>query len=265
MTSEPLPDDVQAAVARAGPRLGPFARRLLWYSCVTSTSDIAARLAAAGAEEGTVVSADEQTHGRGRLGRQWASPAGAGIYASVILRPAAAVAPLMTIAAGVAVSEGIESATGLRTALKWPNDLYVGPRKLAGILAEAGTTAGAFDHVIVGFGINLLSAAYPADVASRATSVESEIGRLVDRGLVLAECLAAIAARYGDLRDGRREEIVARWRRRGSVTFGRHLEWNGSQGRIEGVAEDIDERGALIVRAGGQRLAVVSGEVRWRT
>ena len=87
---------------------------------------------------------------------------------------------LVTIAAGVAVAEGIEAATGLGPSLKWPNDVYVGSRKLAGILAEAGASQGAVDHVVLGFGINIRRAVYPADVEARATSIESELGRTVD-------------------------------------------------------------------------------------
>ena len=234
-------------------------------SRVTSTSDLAARFAAAGADEGTTVAAEEQTHGRGRLGRQWASPPGAGIYASTILRPSAGEASMLTIAVGVALSEGIEAATGLSPMLKWPNDLYSGSRKLAGILAEAGTTGGAIEYAVVGFGINLGPAAYPPEVASRATSIESEIGRAVDRGLVLAECLAAISARYSDLRAGSRPQILQQWRRRAARSFGRRVEWDSPAGVREGIAEDVDDRGALIVRCGADRIGLMSGEVRWKS
>jgi BirA family biotin operon repressor/biotin-[acetyl-CoA-carboxylase] ligase len=104
---------------------------------------------------------------------------------------------------GVAVADGVQVATGLSPSLKWPNDVYVGPRKLAGILAEAGGAGDGVQHVILGFGINLLTAAYPPDVAVRATSIESELGRRCDRGLVLTECLAALADRYAALQRAR--------------------------------------------------------------
>lgn len=264
MKPEPLPEDVRAAAERAGARLGLFAGRLLWFESVPSTNDVASRLAAAGGEEGLVVAANTQTRGRGRLGRQWSSPPDAGIYASAVLRPPQEIAVMMTIAAGTAISEGVEAATGLRTLLKWPNDVYVGARKLAGILTEAGTTGSTVDYAVVGFGINLRAAAYPADVAARATSLESELGRAVDRGLVLAECLAALASRYGDLRRGLAGEIIAGWRRRAAPTFGRRVEWDAPGGATEGVVEDIDDGGALIVRSAGERHRLVSGEVRWK-
>jgi BirA family biotin operon repressor/biotin-[acetyl-CoA-carboxylase] ligase len=260
---EALPEDVHAAFVRAGARLGMFAGRLLWYDTVTSTNDVASRMASSGAPEGTAVAANMQTMGRGRLGRRWASPPGAGLYASAIFRPAAHVAPMMTISAGAAIADGIEASSGLQTILKWPNDVYAGPRKLAGILAEAAATHGIVDHTILGFGINLMPAAYPAEIAARATSLESELGRPVDRGLVLAECFASLASRYEDLRAGRPEAIIASWRRRGAPTFGRRVQWDASGGVHEGVVEDIDDRGALVVRSGSRRLRIVSGEVRW--
>jgi BirA family biotin operon repressor/biotin-[acetyl-CoA-carboxylase] ligase len=259
----PLPDDVRTAIDGAGARLALFSGRLLWYASVPSTNELASRLAVGGAPEGMVVAANMQTMGRGRLGRQWSSPPDAGIYMSVLLRPPGDVVSMLTIAAGVAVAEGIQAATGLRTLLKWPNDVYAGGRKLAGLLAEAGTTGAGLSHAIVGIGINLMPAAYPPDVASRATSIESELGRAVDRGMVLAECLAALAQRYGDVREGRRGEIVARWRERAAATFGRQVEWDAADRVKRGVVLDIDESGALMVRCGDDRVRIISGEVRW--
>jgi BirA family biotin operon repressor/biotin-[acetyl-CoA-carboxylase] ligase len=258
-----LPPDIAEAVTRAGARLGPFAGRIRWYSEVTSTNDLAARLADAGAAAGTTIVADAQTAGRGRLGRVWASPAGAGLYTSIVLRPAPHVTPLLTLAAGVAIADGVQRATGLVTQVKWPNDIYVGGRKLAGILAEAGSAANGIPHVVVGFGINVLPAAYPADVAARATSIESELGRPVDRGQVLAESLAALTAWYAELEAGRGAAVIEQWRRRAVATFGRPIEWNVDGVAQAGVAENIDENGALLVKTNAGVMRVISGEVRW--
>ena len=254
---------------RLAPRLGLFASRVLFYLEITSTNDIAASLADGGADEGCVVIADAQTAGRGRLGRSWASPAGAGIYASVVLRPDVHVAPLLTIAAGVAIADGIEAATGLAPHLKWPNDIVIedgkskGARKLAGILAEGGTSASGSSWVVLGFGINVLPAAYPQDVAVRATSLETELGRKVDRGLVLAESLAALSARYGHLRAGRAHAVVTAWRARSGSMFGRRVEWDAEGTVLRGIARDIDEHGALLVSDESGIRRVISGEVRW--
>jgi BirA family biotin operon repressor/biotin-[acetyl-CoA-carboxylase] ligase len=172
------------------------------------------------------------------------------------------VAPLITIAAGVAVAEGIEAATGLKAQLKWPNDVCLAgdpARKLAGILAESISPS----TVVLGFGVNVMPAAYPSDVMPRATSIESELGRPVDRGLVLAECLVAVSARYRDLRHSRREDVIAAWRARASSMFGRRVEWDAGGTIQRGVAYDVDADGALLVRASGDVVRVISGEVRW--
>ena len=228
------------------------------FEAVTSTNDVAARLALQGAPEGVVVTADLQTAGRGRFGRAWASPPGAGVYASVVFRPTREVAPLLTIAAGVAIADGVQAATGLAAELKWPNDLYVGARKLAGILAEAADAA-----VVLGFGINVLPAAYPADVSARATSIEAELGRRVDRELVLSECLSALASRYAALQRGEQAAVIAAWRRRGAARFGRRVEWDRTSGPGRGIAQDIDAQGALLVTTDTGIERVISGEVRW--
>src|SRR5688572_5574311 len=212
-----LPEDLASALAMAGDRAGIFSRQVLWYADVGSTNDVAGALADRGEPEGTVVIADAQSAGRGRHGRAWASPPGAGLYMSIVMRPAAHTVRLLTIAAGVALADGIQAATGLQPQLKWPNDVYLGGRKLAGILAEAGTSKAGVQHVVLGCGINLMPAAYPPDVAARATSIESELGRPIDRGLLLVECLAALHLRYRELLSRASGAVIARWRDRKSV------------------------------------------------
>lgn len=256
----PLPPECAEALARAVHRLGPFAGHLLWYDTVRSTSDVAAALAERGAAEGSVVAANAQTAGRGRHGRRWVSPSGAGLYLSAVLRPSRAAVPVLTIAAGVAVADAIQAATGLDVAVKWPNDVYVGERKLAGVLAEA---ADRLTYVILGIGINVLAAAYPPEIAARATSLEEELGRPVDRGLLLAECLAALARRYDDLQGGRTDDIVDAWRRRAARTMGRRVRWDACGTTTEGVAENIDATGALIVRTSAGVVTITAGEVVW--
>jgi BirA family biotin operon repressor/biotin-[acetyl-CoA-carboxylase] ligase len=257
-TARTLPDDLAAALSRVQPRLGAIARQVLWFPEITSTNDVAAAMAADGREEGLVILADMQTAGRGRLGRTWTSPPGAGIYASLVFRPLPHVARLLTMAAGVGVADGIAAATGLEVELKWPNDVHCGGRKLAGILAERGS-----DHVVLGFGINVLRAMYPADVQARATSLEVELGRPVDRALVLAECLAALAARYRDLDAGRDAIVMAAWRARGASMIGRRVQWDAAGTVSQGRAERVDDDGALMVRTESGLVRVISGEVRW--
>ena len=222
-------------------------------------------MAERGTPEGRVIVANAQSAGRGRHGRSWASPPGAGLYVSTVLRPPPHALPLLTIAAGIAVAEAIQAATGLVTDVKWPNDVYAHGRKVAGILAEASSSsdAAAIQHVVVGAGINVMPAAYPPEIAGRATSLEVELGRGVDRGLLLAEYLSALAARYQDLLDRRGDAVVRAWRARAASMLGRRVEWEGSGATREGVALDIDDTGALLVRTSAGAVRLAAGEVRW--
>jgi len=258
-----IPADIREALEVYAGRTGMFAGHVHWFAETGSTNDVALRLAERGAAEGSLIGADAQTAGRGRLGRTWSSPPGAGLYVSVILRPPAEACPLVTITAGVAIAEGLRTATGLTTALKWPNDLYVGPRKVGGILAEAGTSPGGLSHVVLGFGINLMPAAYPADIAARAGSLESELGRPVDRGVTLAACLAALSRRYEDLVHRRTASLLDEWRALAAPTLHRRVECVARTGRVVGIAEDIDDTGALLVRTEHGTVRVISGEVTW--
>lgn len=228
------------------------------FQTVSSTMDVAAKLAAEGAAQGVVVAADEQTSGRGRRGATWVSPPGAGLYFSFVARPSSASLPLVTLAAGVGIRDGIQAATGLVAGVKWPNDLLVGTRKLAGILAEGlaiGTTGQA---VVIGVGVNVLRASYPLDVAARATSIEDELGRAVDRDALLAEVLAALERRLDTLeRDP--GDILRAWRDASPTATGTRVEWDGKHG----VTAGIDDGGALLVRTPSGVERVIGGELHW--
>jgi BirA family biotin operon repressor/biotin-[acetyl-CoA-carboxylase] ligase len=244
-----------------------FGEPLHRFEEIGSTNDEAARLAEAGAPEGTTVVAAAQTAGRGRLGRSWFSPAGAGLYASVIIRDRRA-APFVTLAAGVALAEGIRAASGLPVEIKWPNDLVIDSglgrrRKLAGILTEATSGAGGLQFVVVGFGINLLPAAYPPDIADRATSLVRELGREVDAAVVLDACLDALGERVDDVIEGRQREVLERWLVLSPSAVGSRVECEGAGGAFAGVTSGIGDDGALLVRAGSRVEAVRSGHVRW--
>jgi BirA family transcriptional regulator, biotin operon repressor / biotin---[acetyl-CoA-carboxylase] ligase len=258
-----IPPDISLTLDRARDRLGIFAGGVAWYEEVSSTNDVAVQMAEHRPGEGIIVVANAQSSGRGRLGRTWASPPGAGLYVSVVLRPPESAVSLLTLAAGVALTEGIEAATGLAPVVKWPNDLMLSGRKLAGILAEGRVQQSGAPFIVLGFGINLLTAAYPAEIAARATSLEAELGRPVDRGLVLAECLAALAERYAQLTDGAAHVILDAWRARARPMLRRMVEWEQHGRMRRGTAVDVDERGALLVTTGDTVERVISGEVRW--
>jgi BirA family biotin operon repressor/biotin-[acetyl-CoA-carboxylase] ligase len=257
-----LPGDIREALARAAPRMTRMAIDARYFESVGSTNDVALALAETGAPEGTTVIAGMQTAGRGRRGRGWFSPPGAGLYVSLVLRPPNEVQSTTTLMAGVALAEGVRASTGLAAAIKWPNDLLVDGRKLAGILAE-GPGSGASAVVILGFGINMTRAAYPSSIAARATSIEHELGRVPDRGVVLAESLASLSAWYARLVDGRFDAILSRWRELSPSSRGAAVEWLTPSGPVRGTTAGIDDRGALLVDVGSRRETIVGGEVTW--
>jgi BirA family transcriptional regulator, biotin operon repressor / biotin---[acetyl-CoA-carboxylase] ligase len=257
------PPELAEALDRVRSRLARVATSVTHLASLGSTNDVAMAIGT----EGAVVIAEEQVAGRGRRGHTWFSPPGSGLYTSIVLAPSrsrsdpARATALLTLAIGVAIVEGIDAATGLRADLKWPNDVYVGSRKLAGILAEASGAAGGV--VVAGYGINVAAASFPQDVAHRATSIETELGRPIDRFLVLAETLAAIESRYADLLDGRFDAILDAWRRRAPAASGRRVSWTTPDGVRTGVTAGVDSHGALLVRIGGETERIVSGEVDW--
>jgi BirA family transcriptional regulator, biotin operon repressor / biotin---[acetyl-CoA-carboxylase] ligase len=272
-----LPAEFADALARRANRLSGFAAPALWFDGVPSTNDVADRAAAAGAAHGTVVAAEFQQQGRGRMGRSWFSPPGAGLYVSVVIRPenihgalagragTVSAAASVTMTAGVAIAEAVREATGLPVSIKWPNDLVVGPRKLCGILAEGAAGPAGLQYVILGFGVNVLPAAYPPDIADRATSLEAELGRTVDRAAVFAESLACLAERLRELAAGGFPAILDRWRVLSPGSAGSLVEVHDGQAWRQAVTAGIDDDGALLVTAGpGQPpRRVIAGEVRW--
>ena len=236
----------------------PFLARAERFASVGSTNDVVRAWLREGTPEVCLAVADEQTAGRGRRGTTWASPAGAGLYLSFIAKPFAKNVSLITLAAGVAVRDGIASATGLAPDLKWPNDVIVGRRKLAGILAE-GLAIGAPDQVVViGVGINVQPASYPPDVAARATSLEGELGRRVDRGLVLADVLVQLWDRLA-LLEQKPGDILQAWRAASPNAAGTRVEWDGGHG----VTAGIDDSGALLVKTSTGVERIIAGELSW--
>lgn len=264
---DPLPPGIAGALEGARGRISPLGRRVVFFNTIGSTNDLALALASDPDADGTVVMADEQTAGRGRHGRSWFSPPASGLYVSVVFQPSTAgvdsgqAMTLLTLAAGVALSEAIEAATGLRVDIKWPNDLVVGPRKVAGILAE--TARNDLATIVLGYGINVRETRYPSDLGRRPTSIESELGRSVDRSALCVETLAALARRYRDLLSGRFDAILDSWRSRAPASRGAHVTWSTPTGPLSGVTEGIDERGALLVRTSQGIERIVGGEVAW--
>jgi BirA family transcriptional regulator, biotin operon repressor / biotin---[acetyl-CoA-carboxylase] ligase len=259
--------------------LRTFAADWRALKCVSSTNDVAIALALDGTAEGTWVVADEQTEGRGRRGRTWVSPPSAGLYCSIVFRPARASLAggdsgggdaLLTLMAGVAASEAIR-ALGVEASLKWPNDVMVGRtgaagttwRKLGGILAEASTAGTELQFVVVGVGVNLTRQAYPVQLASRATSLEDQ-GINVDRDSLLLELLASMARWRSRMQADGGLTMLERWRALSPMAHGTEVRWTGASGTLNsGRTRGIDRNGALLVETQRGIERIVSGEVFW--
>ena len=246
----------------------PWQDSLLWFPSIDSTNTRAKELAAQGAPSGTVLIANHQTGGRGRLGRSFHSPAGTGIYMSVILRPSCAPSELMhlTCATAVAACDGVQAACGIRPGIKWTNDLVCDQRKLAGILTELGLSSqGNVDYAIIGIGVNCCQelSDFPEEIRSVAGSLHTVTGKVIDRARVAAELLDALWKMNHRLLTNK-AAIMAQYRR-DCITLGKEISVVKADGHIRhGQALDIDEDGALVVRFSSGTETVNSGEVSVR-
>ncbi|HEY1014073.1 MAG TPA: biotin--[acetyl-CoA-carboxylase] ligase [Herpetosiphonaceae bacterium] len=244
-------------------------REIRAFDVLESTNTTLRAAAAAGAAEGLVALADEQTAGRGRRGRSWAAPPGSSLLVSALIRPhwlQSAEAFWLTKLAAVALAEAVEQATGLRPALKWPNDLQLGGRKLAGILVEVeAQPLASLRWAVIGCGVNVNWR--PADdpsITQAATSLAEELGAPADRAALLRQLLLALDRHYAALRMGRREALHDAWRGR-LATIGQPVLVDLGGTALEGVAEDVAADGALLVRTADGRLErILAGDVSIR-
>lgn len=238
-----------------------LARHIVYYESVGSTNDEARRLAQAGTPEGTLVIAEEQTAGRGRLGRQWLAPAGQALLFSLIFYPTIEPRYLyqLTMLSSLACVQAVAEQTGLRPAIKWPNDLLLDDRKLAGILSEVGQ-AGERLYVVVGIGLNVNVdfSAWP-ELRQQATSLSEALGQPVPRLPLLQEILRRIEVGYDRLRAGHSpyDEWVANL-----ATLGKPVRVTTPEGILEGQASGVDPDGALCVTlADGSTKRILAGDV----
>jgi BirA family biotin operon repressor/biotin-[acetyl-CoA-carboxylase] ligase len=249
--STAIMDQLDLARVRALLATQTFGRELVYLPRTGSTNDVLKESARQGAPEGTVAVTDEQTAGRGRLGRRWLAPANTCLLCSILFRPELAPTQVqrLTMLCALAAADAIEKVAGLRVHLKWPNDLIVksqGWKKLAGILTETGIAGEQVAFAIVGIGINanVERQALPA-LDPNATSILAKVGQSTDRAALLAALLAGIERRYKALQSGRspHQEWASRL-----ATLGQRVEASTAQETLIGVAESVDKDGALLLR-----------------
>jgi BirA family biotin operon repressor/biotin-[acetyl-CoA-carboxylase] ligase len=258
------PEDLSTAAITSALR-GSFGRELRVHDAIGSTNDDALEWAAAGAPEGAVVTADQQTQGRGRWNRSWLSPPGSSISLSLVLHPRSAEhAGLVTTVLGVAASEAIEAAAGIRCGVKWPNDVVAPGGKVAGILVEARSSGGSPAPMVAGIGVNVSWAPedMPAEIREGASSLVAEGAGPLPRAALVAELLYSIEQWYlrAETAGGRAEVVAAATER--STILGRGVLLRGPDGTLsEARAVALLDDGALQVERGGELVAVTAGEV----
>ena len=259
---------MKTAIQKYLPAECPWGDTLHWFDTIDSTNVYAKQLAAAGAPHGTVVLANHQTAGRGRMGRSFSSPEGMGIYLSVILRPNMPARDLMhlTCAAGVAMCDAVESVSGFRPGVKWINDLVAQKRKLGGILTELSfvPNSDGVQYAIIGIGINCHQKTedFPPEIRDIALSLDSLTGKTTDKFRLAAAMIHALWKMSASLFE--KAEIMTAYRK-DCITLGKEVKILHPQGEREGIAEDIDDDGCLLVRlCDGTVEAVNFGEVSIR-
>lgn len=230
---------------------------------VTSTQDIAKDMALKGTPEGTVVVAKKQTQGRGRLGRKWFSPEG-GLWFSVILRPdiAPGETPRITLLGAVSIAQAIREVTGLEAEIKWPNDILIKDRKVAGILTEANAIVEKINFILLGIGINVNvdTSIFPEDLLMPATSLSVESGKEIQLPLLLQSCLEYLQSYYAWLKTDF-EKILGEWRNLSAI-LGRKVRVSALGETLEGIAVDVDEQGSLLLKVpSGEVMAIRTGDL----
>jgi BirA family transcriptional regulator, biotin operon repressor / biotin---[acetyl-CoA-carboxylase] ligase len=259
-----IPDLLTPSLVRAELGDCPIGRDIVHYFRIGSTNAVALTLAAEGAEHGTVVVAEEQTAGRGRLGRAWFSEKGSGIYASIVLRPplSPAAAPVLTLMAGLAAHKAVSSTTGLTVDIRWPNDLLVNGKKVCGILTEMSAELDRLHAVVLGIGINVNHSLMPPELENIATSLRMEAHRAISRVPVLAALLRELERYYQLLLKGGNTAITERWEAASSFAHGKRVRVVTGAGEAQATTMGVEPSGALKIQYDdGRAESLIAGEV----
>ncbi len=243
-------------------RTDTFGKTLFAYDSIDSTTAQAKKLVADGAAEGTLVIAEEQTAGRGRLGRQWVSAKGMNLTYSLILRPALPPqsVPMVSLYAAVAVAQALTAYAPVKPACKWPNDIMLKGKKVCGILSETLLNGDRVDAVILGIGININQTDFPDELQSTATSLARETGKRFDRITILGSVLLQLEKQYRRLHTSSFDSIIEDWKEL-SPMLGKPVQVHQNEKIIKGTAIDIASDGALLIQTGGEVLKLYAGDV----
>jgi BirA family transcriptional regulator, biotin operon repressor / biotin---[acetyl-CoA-carboxylase] ligase len=235
------------------------------FEQTTSTNDVVEKLARDGVKEGVVVFAESQTKGRGRLGRKWISPAHKGLWFSILLRPELRPqeATQLTVASATALRRAIQAETGLQPEIKWPNDILIGGKKVAGILTELSAELDRVKHIILGIGVdvNLDAGELPVELRKTATSLKMETGGMVSRAELAVAILRELDFDYARICGGAFPAVADEWES-GCVTIGKNVTVHIGDRKIRGRAESLDDDGALRLRTEhGHLERIIGGDV----
>jgi BirA family biotin operon repressor/biotin-[acetyl-CoA-carboxylase] ligase len=253
---------IKADLLRKGLRTRRFGRRLFTFETIDSTNTCAKVLASCWAVEGTVIIAEEQTEGKGRLGRSWFASPGQNLTFSLVLRPTGPAEDLNLIPlyVGVAVADAIRNLTGLPAKCKWPNDIMINERKTAGVLIEGSLKDSSVEFVIVGIGVNVNQREFPGGLSETATSLALASGSDVDRAELFREIMRSLETHYDKLKKEGVRSIIPLWTDR-TTMIGRKISVSQNGVLLEGVAQGVNEQGALVLANNGSSYALMAGDV----
>lgn len=247
---------------RKGLKTRVFGNKIFTFDSIDSTNNCARAVASCGAMEGTVVIAEQQTAGRGRMGRSWEATPNENLIFSIVLRPqvSADALNLLPLYVAVAVSEAIERVTGLKVECKWPNDILCNGKKLAGILIEGSVKQDVMDYVVIGVGINVNQVRFEGELSAKASSLKLESNKEVDRVRLFKEILSGLEKDYKSFETSGFQSVVPQWMAR-STMLNRTISVSQQGNVISGVVKGLSPEGGLVLKTNGSEQTVFAGDV----
>lgn len=247
---------------RKGLHTRTFGQKIYTFDVIDSTNNCARAVAGCGAKEGTIVIAEHQTAGKGRLGRVWKANPNENLMFSLVLRPK--LAPdsinILSLYVAVAVAQAIEKVTGLQVECKWPNDLLINQKKVAGILIEGSVKQNMVEYVVVGIGINVNQQEFPHELQGKATSLLLESRKQIDRPTLFREAIAALEGQYKAVNTGGLPSVLPQWLSRSSM-INKPISVSQQGTIISGVVTGLSADGGLVLKTNGTEKTIFAGDV----